>query len=191
MITIVLFGKPGAGKGTQAEFLKSRYQLVHISTGDLFRNNIKNETPLGKMAKSFMDQGELVPDKVTIDMLEAEVDKNPQAKGFIFDGFPRTTDQAAALDVFLTSKHMQVDATIALVASDAVLVERLLNRGKTSGRPDDQDEEKIRNRFTEYNQKTAPLQAYYEAQDKFHSIDGTGSIETITKRLEDVIDALT
>lgn len=124
-------------------------------------------------------------------MLEAEVDKNPQAPGFIFDGFPRTTDQAAALDRFLSLKQMQVDATIALVAPDDVLVERLLNRGKTSGRSDDQDEEKIRNRFAEYNAKTAPLQAYYEAQGKFHSIDGTGSIASITKRLEAVIDALT
>ncbi len=190
MINIVLFGKPGAGKGTQAAFLKEHYQLVHISTGDLFRFNIKNQTALGQSAQSYMDKGELVPDQVTIDMLEAEVDKNPEAKGFIFDGFPRTTEQAKALDTFLTTKKMTISATIALDASDDVLVERLLHRGKTSGRSDDQDESKIRNRFEEYTAKTAPLKSFYEAQGKFHSINGIGEIDAITLRLKNVIDGL-
>ena len=190
MINLVLFGKPGAGKGTQAEFLKSHYQLVHISTGDVFRYNIKNQTELGKLAQSYMDQGDLVPDQVTIDMLEAEVEKNPQAKGFIFDGFPRTETQAQSLDAFLAKKEMEVSGTIALEADDDELVARLLKRGETSGRSDDQDEEKIRNRFDEYNQKTAPLRACYTAQDKFHSINGIGSIEAITQRLMSVIDTL-
>lgn len=190
MINLVLFGKPGAGKGTQAEFLKSHYQLVHISTGDVFRYNIKNQTELGKLAQSYMDQGDLVPDQITIDMLEAEVEKNPQAKGFIFDGFPRTETQAQSLDAFLAKKEMEVSGTIALEADDDELVARLLKRGETSGRSDDQDEEKIRNRFDEYNQKTAPLRAFYTAQDKFHSINGIGSIEAITQRLMSVIDTL-
>ncbi len=190
MINIVLFGKPGAGKGTQAAFLKDHYRLVHISTGDLFRYNIKNETTLGKLAQSYMNNGDLVPDQVTIDMLEAEVDNNKEAKGFIFDGFPRTTEQAKALDAFLKTKNMVISATIALDASDDVLVERLLNRGKTSGRTDDQDEVKIRNRFEEYNAKTAPLQSFYQKQDKFHSIDGIGEIDEITMRLKNAIDGL-
>jgi adenylate kinase len=188
MINLVLFGKPGAGKGTQAAFLKEKYNLLHISTGDLFRFNIQHGTDLGKLAQSFMDQGDLVPDSVTINMLEAEVDKHPEAKGFIFDGFPRTTDQAKALDEFLGKKQMPITATIALEADDDRLVERLLQRGQTSGRTDDQDEEKIRNRFQEYNLKTAPLRSYYEAQNKFHSIDGIGTIEEITDRLTAVID---
>lgn len=190
MINLVLFGKPGAGKGTQAAFLKTTYQLVHISTGDVFRFNIKNETPLGKLAKSYIDQGDLVPDSVTIDMLEAEVEKNKEAKGFIFDGFPRTTAQAEALDVFLNKKNMGVTATIALEADDDELVKRLLLRGETSGRSDDQDEAKIRNRFDEYNQKTAPLRDYYTSQNKFHSVNGIGTIDEITQRLTDIINTL-
>lgn len=190
MINLVLFGKPGAGKGTQAEFLKSHYQLVHISTGDVFRYNIKNATDLGKLAQSYMDKGDLVPDEVTINMLEAEVEKNPQAKGFIFDGFPRTQAQAQSLDAFLSRKGMSISATVALEADDDELVTRLLKRGETSGRPDDQDEEKIRNRFEEYNQKTAPLRAFYTEQNKFHSINGIGSIEEITQRLMTAIDSL-
>jgi adenylate kinase len=190
MINLVLFGKPGAGKGTQAAFLKEKYGLHHISTGDLFRNNIQNKTPLGKLAQSYMDKGDLVPDQVTIDMLEQAVDENPKAKGFIFDGFPRTKAQAQALDIFLTRKKMPVNATIALEADDDILIERLLNRGKTSGRVDDQNEEKIRNRFEEYNIKTAPLKDFYSAQQKFHSVNGIGSIEEITMRLTHLIDSL-
>ena len=189
MINIVLFGKPGAGKGTQAEFLKGKYNLTHLSTGDIFRYNIKNETELGMLAKTFMDKGDLVPDEVTIQMLQSEVDQNPQSSGFLFDGFPRTITQAEALDAFLVSKNQSITATIALEANDEILVQRLLERGKTSGRPDDQDEEKIRNRYDEYNQKTAPLMQYYQAQGKY-TVDGIGSIEEITQRLSAVINNL-
>jgi len=190
MINLVLFGKPGAGKGTQAAFLKATFNLVHISTGDLFRYNIKNKTALGQQAQSFMDRGDLVPDRVTIEMLEAEVDRNPEAKGFIFDGFPRTKAQAQALDVFIESKNMKINATIALEASDDILVKRLLERGETSGRSDDQDESKIRNRFDEYKLKTAPLKDYYEGQHKFYSVNGIGSINEITERLANLIVSL-
>ena len=190
MINIILFGKPGAGKGTQAEFLKDKYQLTHLSTGDIFRFNIKNETALGKLAKTYMDNGDLVPDEVTIKMLESEVDKNPETKGFLFDGFPRTIAQAEALDAFLASKNKAITSTIALEADDELLVNRLLERGKTSGRPDDQDEEKIRNRYQEYNEKTAPLIAYYQNQNKFYPVNGIGSIAEITTRLSSVIDHL-
>jgi adenylate kinase len=190
MINIVLFGKPGAGKGTQAEFLKDKYNLVHLSTGDIFRFNIKNDTELGRLAKTFMDKGDLVPDAVTIQMLQSEVDKNPQAAGFLFDGFPRTIAQAEALDAFLAAKQEEITATVALEADDNILVARLLERGKTSGRPDDQDEEKIRNRYDEYNQKTAPLMHYYKAQDKFYAVDGIGSIAEVTERLSLILDQL-
>jgi len=190
MINIVLFGKPGAGKGTQAEFLKEKYNLTHLSTGDIFRFNIKNNTELGQLAKTYMDKGDLVPDEVTIQMLQNEVDKNPQSAGFLFDGFPRTLAQATALDHFLNSKGQSITATVALDADDNVLVARLLERGKTSGRPDDQDEEKIRNRYDEYNQKTAPLMDYYKEQGKFHVVDGIGTIEEVTKRLSVVFDQL-
>lgn len=190
MINIVLFGKPGAGKGTQAEFLKTKYNLTHISTGDVFRYNLKNETALGKEARAYMDNGELVPDALTIKMLQDEVENHPDTKGFLFDGFPRTIAQADALDEFLRSKGWEVTATIALEADDEVLVKRLLERGKTSGRPDDQDEEKIRNRYQEYNEKTAPLITYYQNQDKFYAVNGIGSITEITGRLSQVIDKL-
>ncbi|AXG67942.1 adenylate kinase [Kordia sp. SMS9] len=190
MINLILFGKPGAGKGTQANFLKEKYNLVHISTGDVFRYNIKNGTELGLLAKSYMDKGDLVPDEVTINMLQAEVEKNPEANGFIFDGFPRTTAQAEALDNFLATKDMGISATIALEADDEILIQRLLERGKVSGRADDQDENKIRNRFDEYNQKTAPLIDYYKKQNKFHSVNGIGTIEEITVRLSATIDQL-
>ena len=190
MINIVLFGKPGAGKGTQAEFLKTKYNLTHLSTGDIFRNNIKNETDLGKLAKTFMDLGDLVPDDVTIKMLNAEVEKNLDSAGFLFDGFPRTLAQAVALDEFLLSKNQAITATIALDADDEILIQRLLERGKTSGRPDDQDEDKIRNRYEEYNLKTAPLMDFYVKQNKFHAVNGIGTIEEITIRLSNVIDHL-
>jgi len=190
MKNIVLFGPPGVGKGTQAEFLKERYQLVHISTGEMFRFNIKNNTPLGVLAKSYMDKGDLVPDKITIKMLKAEVDKNLNGNGIIFDGFPRTNSQAIALDDFLASKGTQINAMIALEVPENLLVERILNRGITSGRPDDQDEAKIRNRFNEYLTKTAVLIDYYTAQNKFYGINGVGSIKEITDRLCAVFDKL-
>jgi adenylate kinase len=190
MTNIVLFGPPGAGKGTQANFLKEKYNLVHISTGDVFRFNIKNETALGMLAKSYMDKGELVPDQVTIDMLNAEVEKNADANGFIFDGFPRTHAQADALDKLMDTKDSQINAMIALEVDDEILVERLLERGKSSGRADDADESIIRNRITEYYSKTAILKDYYSAQDKYFGVDGVGGIEDITVRLSEVIDKL-
>ena len=190
MTNLVLFGKPGAGKGTQAAFLKDKYNLVHISTGDIFRHNIKNETKLGKLAQSYMDKGDLVPDEVTIQMLQEEVEKNPNAEGFIFDGFPRTIAQAEALDAFLDSKGMRIHGTLALEADDEVLIKRLVERGKVSGRTDDQDEEKIRNRFIEYNEKTAPLITFYQTQGKYHTINGIGTIEEITTRLSETIDKI-
>jgi len=187
---IVLFGPPGAGKGTQANFLKEKYNLVHISTGDVFRYNIKNETALGMLAKSYMDKGELVPDEVTIKMLNAEVEKNADANGFIFDGFPRTDAQAEALEELMETKDSAINAMIALEVDDEVLVQRLLERGKTSGRSDDADESIIRNRITEYYNKTAILKDYYSAQNKYFGVDGVGSIEEITLRLNAVIDNL-
>ena len=190
MINLVLFGKPGAGKGTQAAFLKSKYQLFHISTGDLFRYHIQGSTKLGILAKSYMDKGDLVPDDVTINMLKVAVAENSDVKGFIFDGFPRTTAQAKALDVFLSEKLMSITATLALEAEDDILVERLINRGKTSGRIDDQNETMIRNRFVEYNNKTALLKSFYTAQGKFHSVSGIGGVEEITQRLIELIDGL-
>lgn len=190
MINLVFFGKPGAGKGTQAAIIKEKFNLVHLSTGDLFRYNMKNDTPLGQLAKSYIDAGNLVPDQVTIDMLEDAVLKNKDAKGFIFDGFPRTDAQAEALDALMARLEMKIDATIALEAEDDILVERLLNRGLTSGRSDDQDEAKIRNRFDEYTAKTAPLRAFYSNQEKFHEILGVGSVEEITERILAVIKTL-
>lgn len=190
MKNIVLFGPPGAGKGTQAEVLKEKYNLVHISTGDVFRFNIKNETELGVLAKSYIDKGQLVPDEVTINMLNAEVDKNPGANGFIFDGFPRTEAQAEALDKLLVSKDTQVSGMVALEVEDEVLVQRLLERGKTSGRADDADESVIRNRIKVYYAETAILKDYYKRSDKFYGVNGIGSIEEITGRLSDVFDTL-
>ncbi len=190
MTNLVLFGPPGAGKGTQATFLKEKYDLVHISTGDVFRYNIKNETALGMLAKSFMDKGELVPDQVTIDMLNKEVEKNAAAKGFIFDGFPRTNAQAKALDDLMDTKDSQINAMVALEVDDEVLVKRLLERGKTSGRADDADESIIRNRIKEYYTKTAILKDFYSDQNKYFGVDGVGSVEDITVRLSAVIDTL-
>ena len=191
MKNIVLFGKPGAGKGTQASVLKEKFELVHISTGDVFRYNISNQTELGTLAKSYMDKGELVPDSVTINMLADEVDRSiAEAKGYIFDGFPRTTAQAEALDTLLSEKGMQVDATIALEADEDELTARLLERGKTSGRTDDTDEVKIRTRFAEYNAKTAPLIEFYKKQNKLHSVNGIGEIDQITERIASIIASL-
>lgn len=190
MLNLVLFGPPGAGKGTQSERLVERYQLVHLSTGDIFRYNIKNGTELGTLAKSYMDKGELVPDQVTISMLESEVDKNPDAKGFIFDGFPRTTAQAEALTLFLKSKNTEVHLMVALSVSEDELVKRLLLRGKDSGRADDTDESIIRNRIQVYNSQTAVVADFYAAQNKFQNIDGVGSIDEISERLFEAIDPI-
>ncbi len=188
MKNIVLFGPPGAGKGTQANILKDTYNLTHISTGDVFRSNIKNNTELGLIAKRFMDQGDLVPDSITIEMLKDEVNKYRATGGFIFDGFPRTTSQAEALDAFLAEKGEKINGMVALEVPEDILVSRILERGKTSGRPDDQDEEKIRHRFGEYHTKTAILKDYYQAQNKYFGINGVGSIDEITQRLKEVFD---
>ena len=190
MKNLVLFGPPGAGKGTKAAFLKDTYDLIHISTGDVFRFNIKNETDLGKLAKSFMDKGELVPDQVTIDMLSAEVAKNSDSNGFIFDGFPRNVLQAEALDVLLKSHHTEISAMIALEVDDEILVERLLKRGETSGRSDDANETVVRNRIKIYYAETAILKSYYMAKDKYFGVNGVGSVEDITVRLNTVINTL-
>ena len=190
MLNIVLFGPPGAGKGTQANFLKQSHNLVHISTGDVFRKNIKSKTKLGNLAKSFMDKGLLVPDQVTTDMLNDEVLKNSNCNGFIFDGFPRNVFQAEALKTILFNQGSTVDAMIALEVSDEVLVKRLLNRGKTSGRADDSSEEIVRNRIKVYYSETAILKKYYDKQGKYYGINGVGTIDDITKRLNSVVNKL-
>lgn len=190
MTNIVLFGPPGAGKGTQAEVLKVKYQLVHISTGDVFRYNIKNQTQLGTLAKSYMDKGHLVPDGVTIKMLNAEVEKNPEANGFVFDGFPRTAAQAEALAILMEEKSSQINAMVALEVDDEILVGRLLERGKTSGRADDADEAIIRERVAEYYRKTDILKDFYKAKDRYFGVNGVGTIQEITARLSEVFDRL-
>ena len=190
MLNIVLFGPPGAGKGTQAARLVEKYDLVHLSTGDIFRSNIKEATDLGQLAKSYIDKGALVPDEVTIGMLEAEVNSNSNAKGFIFDGFPRTSAQAEALDAFLSSKGTEVSSMLALEVDENELITRLLERGKSSGRADDQDAGIIKNRIQVYENETAVLKTYYANQNKFFGIEGIGSIESITLGLCKVIDTL-
>ena len=189
MINLILFGKPGSGKGTQAKFVKDKYDLIHISTGDVFRYNISQQTDLGVLAKSYMEKGELVPDNVTIQMLEAEVNKKPDANGFIFDGFPRTTLQAEMLDEFFKNKNLSISMTIALEVDENILIDRLISRGKDSGRVDDQDRSKIQNRFEEYNKKTSTLINYYRSQNKLFEIEGSGKISEISQRIFNVIDS--
>ncbi|PIE48475.1 MAG: adenylate kinase, partial [Flavobacteriales bacterium] len=166
------------------------YQLIHISTGDVFRHHMSQHTPLGQMAKSYIEKGELVPDSVTIDMLKNEVNQYPDVKGFIFDGFPRTTSQAEALDQLLEEKGETISAMIALEVPEDILVKRILKRGETSGRADDQSEEKIRFRFGQYQTKTLILKDHFQKQNKFHGVDGVGSIDEITQRLTAIIDTL-
>jgi len=189
MLNIVLFGPPGAGKGTQSERLIEKYDLVHLSTGDIFRSNIKGETELGKLAKSYMDKGQLVPDSVTIDMLRSEVLKYSNPKGFIFDGFPRTNAQANALDEFLSTQNTAITLMLALEVEEEELKTRLLKRAEVSGRADDADPAIIENRIRVYNNETAPVKDYYLQQGKFISIDGIGSIDDITTRLFSAIDS--
>jgi adenylate kinase len=188
MLNIVLFGPPGAGKGTQSERLIAKYDLVHLSTGDIFRSNIKGETELGKLAKSYMDQGQLVPDSVTIDMLRSEVLKHENAKGFIFDGFPRTNAQAQALDEFLIAQNTSITLMVALEVEENELKTRLLKRAEVSGRADDANPEVIANRIAVYNNETSPVKSFYQNQNKFVAIDGIGSIDDITQRIFSAID---
>lgn len=179
MLNIVLFGPPGAGKGTQSQKLIEKYGLVHLSTGDILRSEIARGTALGMEAKQLMDRGDLVGDDIVIGMIESKLDANPNANGFIFDGFPRTQAQAVALDDLLQKKGTAISAMIALEVDNEELIKRLLLRGKESGRPDDQNEDIIRNRVNEYNNKTLPLKKYYSEQAKFHSINGIGTIDGI------------
>lgn len=189
MINLILFGPPGSGKGTQAEKLVAKYGLLHISTGDLFRYEMGNDTPLGKKAKSYIEKGELVPDEVTVGMLRNKVEANADAPGFIFDGFPRTIPQADALDGLMEEKGTEIHALLMLDVPDEELVKRLLERGKTSGRKDDTNESVIRNRIEVYKSETAPVYDHYRARGKAEMIYGVGSIEEIFQRLCDQIDA--
>jgi adenylate kinase len=190
MINLVLFGPPGSGKGTQSLKLQEKYQLMHISTGDLFRKHMRENTDLGKEAKSYIEKGDLVPDAVTIGMMNDKIEHSPKAKGFIFDGFPRTAAQAEALDKFLNEKGTPVSKMIALNVDDDELVKRLLNRGKDSGRADDQDESIIRNRIEVYNEKTLPVASFYEKQGKYVAVQGVGTIDEIFARLCAEVDAI-
>jgi adenylate kinase len=190
MLNLVLFGPPGAGKGTQSQNLIDHYQLIHLSTGDLLRSEITQGTALGMEAKKLMDQGILVPDEVVIGMISNKLDSNNDAKGFIFDGFPRTVAQAEALDALLASKQSAITGMIALEVADDELERRLLLRGKESGRPDDANPEVIRKRIVEYNNKTAPVANFYKAQNKFYSIAGIGQIDEIFASLRQVINTL-
>lgn len=190
MLNLVLFGPPGAGKGTQSQNLIEKYGLVHLSTGDLLRNEIANGTALGLEAKKLMDDGKLVPDEVVIGMIKNKLSGNPDAKGFIFDGFPRTVAQAEALDSLLTSVDSQISGMIALEVEEVELEKRLLLRGKDSGRPDDANPEVIRKRINEYKSKTAPVANYYNKQGKLTTINGIGSIENIFQKISEEVDKL-
>jgi adenylate kinase len=188
MLNIVLFGPPGAGKGTQAVSLIEKYKLVHLSTGDILRAELAAKSPLGLEARKFMDKGELVSDEVVIGMIAQKIDQNAGAKGFIFDGFPRTNAQAAALDKVLENKNMCISIMVALDVEKQELINRLLGRGKVSGRADDQDMNVIENRINVYNRETAPVIDYYSAQKKYTPINGMGTVEEIFDRLCNAID---
>ena len=188
MFNLILFGPPGSGKGTQSERLIARYGLKHLSTGDILRSEIANQTPLGLAAKSIMDKGQLVPDEVVIEMINSALENNPQAKGFLFDGFPRTTAQAEALDKLLNQKNTQIAVVLALQVGKEELVSRLLNRGKTSGRSDDTNESVIRSRIEEYEKKTAVVAEYYSKFNKVVKIKGEGSIDEIFDSLATEIE---
>ena len=184
MINIVLFGPPGSGKGTQAQNLIEKFNLKQISTGDLFRFNMKNDTELGKLAKYYIDKGELVPDQVTINMLVDELKKPTEANGFIFDGFPRTSHQTEVLDQIVKEQlHSEISVCLSLIVEDEILVQRLVKRGETSGRVDDSEESIIRNRIKEYYAKTAEVAELYKQQGKYVEINGVGEISEISEKL--------
>ncbi|HWK06268.1 MAG TPA: adenylate kinase [Puia sp.] len=189
MFNLILFGPPGSGKGTQSERLISKYGLKHLSTGDLLRSEIAGQTPLGMAAKSFMDKGQLVPDEVVIEMISSALDNNPGANGFLFDGFPRTNAQAEALDKLLTQKGTEIAVVLALEVSENELVKRLLNRGLTSGRSDDVDENVIRARYGEYQKKTSAVADYYKNYNKVIHIEGEGDVDGIFDSLCKEIDS--
>lgn len=190
MLNLILFGPPGAGKGTQSEKIIAKYNLIHLSTGDLLRSEIQAGTDLGLQAKTLMDQGLLVPDEVVIGMIDHKLKTHRDAAGFIFDGFPRTVKQSEALDNLLTSYDESISVMVALVVDDNELLARLLKRGLTSGRPDDQNEELISKRIQEYNSKTKPVADYYQAQGKFVPVDGIGEIESIFAEINNAIAAV-
>ena len=188
MFNLILFGPPGSGKGTQSEKLIVRYGLKHLSTGDLLRSEINRQTALGLAAKSFMDKGQLVPDEVVIGMISSALDENQEVKGFLFDGFPRTSAQALALDNLLDLKKNSIGVMLALDVSEEELVNRLVKRGETSGRSDDNNEQVIRARITEYHNKTAAVADYYKKFNKVVMIKGEGSIDEIFEALCKEID---
>jgi adenylate kinase len=189
MFNIILFGPPGSGKGTQSEKLIDKYGLIHLSTGNLLREEISNKTKLGLEAKQFMDNGQLVPDSVVIGMIRSAIGSNPDARGFLFDGFPRTVAQSEALDELLAENHAEINLVLALQVGEDELIGRLLNRGKTSGRSDDVNEEVIRARIVEYENKTSPVAGYYDQFDKVVRIKGEGDIDEIFDALTDEIEA--
>lgn len=188
MFNLILFGPPGSGKGTQSEKLIAKYGLKHLSTGDLLRYEISRQTPLGQEAQNFMDKGQLVPDEVVIGMISTALESNPQAKGFLFDGFPRTAAQAEALDKLLALKKTSIAVMLALEVSEEELVKRLLKRGETSGRSDDTNENVIRARITEYHNKTAVVADYYQKFKKVVMVEGEGTVEEIFAGLCKEID---
>jgi adenylate kinase len=189
MFNLILFGPPGSGKGTQSENLIKKYGLKHLSTGDLLRSEIKNGTPLGMEAKSFMDKGQLVPNEVVIGMISSALDANPDAAGFLFDGFPRTTAQAVALDKLLELKKTSINLMLALEVSEEELVKRLLNRGQTSGRSDDTNENVIRERINVYHNETSAVAEHYRKFNKVEMVEGEGSINDIFASISKEIDA--
>lgn len=190
MLNLVIFGPPGAGKGTQAAYLAEAYHLIHLSTGDILREEIASGSAIGQMAKGIICRGELVPDSMVIDLIQDKLDKNPSVDGFLFDGFPRTVPQAEALDTLLIKYGRSVSAILSLEVEKEELIARIMKRGATSGRSDDSDRSVIENRIEVYNQKTAPLIDYYQIAGKYESVKGEGSVEEITSRLKTCIDRI-
>ncbi len=190
MLNVVLFGPPGAGKGTQSERIIEKYDLIHISTGDLFRKHIGEGTSLGKQAQEFIDSGNLVPDELVIRMVEVKIEGNKDSKGFLFDGFPRTVAQATALDKMLSGRNMKIAVMLALAVHDDELRNRLRLRGLTSGRSDDQNEEKINTRINVYKSETLPVADYYRQQSKYREINGVGNVDEIFNHICMVIDLI-